>query len=131
VQCPLSTHCGHSPRGYHWSVSERRDTSLEAQVRRNRNEGLKSAAGCQLAGGIVGLASLVPLGILYPFTDSLAALDFAILIFNVGLAMFAYRYRRNAEPQSLWRVTAGWVTIVATGFALLFLVHGLSMTFGA
>ncbi len=78
--------------------------------------------GCQLAVPIFFLSSLIPLGLLYPFTDSLAALFLANFLFDVVLAIVASIYRRKAPDQTLRRAIAAWLVILAPCFAMLNLI---------
>lgn len=87
--------------------------------------------GCQLALLIFFLSSLLPLGLLYLVTDSLAALYLANFLFDVLLAFVANIYRQKATDQKLRRAIAAWLVVLAPCFAMMFLMLWLGETFGS
>lgn len=90
---------------------------------------MRMSWGCQLAFPIFALASLLPLGLLYPFTDSLAALFLASAIFDLLLALAANSYRHIAADKTLRRSIAAWLVVLAPCFAVMFFVLWIGEVF--
>lgn len=99
-------------------------------MRRNFKSDMRLLLGCQLAFPLYATANFVPLGLLYPFTDSLATLFLAIAIFDLFLAFAANFYRRNAAEATLRRSVATWLVVMSPCFAVLFFLLWLGQVFG-
>ncbi len=91
---------------------------------------MSALLGCQLAFPLFAMTNLVPLGLLYPFTDSRAAALLACAIFDLLLAFAASAYRRNAPEATLRRAMSAWLVVIAPCFAVMFFALWLGETFG-
>lgn len=111
-------------------MSEAHDSSLEAQTKRNLKSDLRFISGCQLGLAIYFLALLVPIGLLVPFSESMPNFHLTSSIFSVVLAVAANLYRAKSKEQTLRSAIAAWVVVIASTFALMFLILGLSLIFG-
>lgn len=99
-------------------------------MQRNFKSDMRLLWGCQLAFPVFAAANFVPLALLYPFTDSLAALFLASAVFDLFLAFAANFYRRNAPEATLRQSVAAWLVVLAPCFSVLFFVLWLVQAFG-
>ena len=111
------------------AMTERPDTSIEAQMKRNLASDLRFGWGCQLAIPVMALLSLLPLGLASAFTDSLAVILGVLAVFNLIIALAAFVIRRLKQQETLLRSMAGWLLVISPVFAGFYVLMAASYAF--